>query len=71
MECKCWHCNKSYQRKFDEKLNERFFSIYKFSKFSYYCQRVFILMNTCIAREKILPKNKLLPETSLPKKRRF
>ena len=31
IECKCLHCNKNYQHKFDEKLNERFFNTYKFS----------------------------------------
>ena len=29
IEYKCLSCNKSYQRKLDEKLNERFFKIYK------------------------------------------
>ena len=29
MEYKCLSCNKSYQQKFDEKLKERFFNIYK------------------------------------------
>ena len=28
---RCFCCNKSYQRKFDEKLKERFFNICKFS----------------------------------------
>ena len=31
IEYKCLCCNKSYQQKFDEKLKERFFNIYKFS----------------------------------------
>ena len=31
IECKCLRCNKSCQRKFDEKLKERFFNTYKFS----------------------------------------
>ena len=31
IECKCWCCNKRYQKKFDEKLKEQFFIIYKFS----------------------------------------
>ena len=31
IEYKCLCCNKSYQRKFDEKLKERFFNTYKFS----------------------------------------
>ena len=30
-EYKCLCCNKNYQQKFDEKLNERFFNVYKFS----------------------------------------
>ena len=46
----CFCCNKSYQRKFDKKLKERFFKTYKFLtttiiSFFYYCKRVFILMN--------------------------
>ena len=32
IEYKCLCCNKSYQRKFDEKLKERFFNTYKLSK---------------------------------------
>ena len=31
IEYKCLSCHKSYQRKFDEKLKERFFNAYKFS----------------------------------------
>ena len=31
IEFKCLSCNKNYQRKFDEKLKERFFNTYKFS----------------------------------------
>ena len=31
IEYKCLCCNKSYQRKFDEKLKEQFFNTYKFS----------------------------------------
>ena len=31
IEYKCLSCNKNYQHKFDEKLKERFFNIYKFS----------------------------------------
>ena len=31
IEYKCLCCNKNYQHKFDEKLKERFFNIYKFS----------------------------------------
>ena len=33
--CKCFSCNKSYQRKLDEKLNEQFFKTYKFSNDDY------------------------------------
>ena len=31
IEYKCLTCNKNCQRKFDEKLKERFFNIFKFS----------------------------------------
>ena len=31
IQCKCSCLNKNYQRKFDEKLQERFFNTYKFS----------------------------------------
>ena len=31
IECQCLVCNKNCQRKFDEKLKERFFNTYKFS----------------------------------------
>ena len=33
MEYKCLLCNKNRQRKFDEKLKERVFKTYKFSRF--------------------------------------
>ena len=50
VECKCLLCNKNCQRKFDEKLKERFFDIYKFSnndnnRFLLSLQKVFILIN--------------------------
>ena len=32
IECKCSCCKKNCQHKFDEKLKERFFNTYKFSK---------------------------------------
>ena len=41
IECKCLSCNKSYRQKFDEKLKERLFNIYKFS---YYDNNKFILL---------------------------
>ena len=48
IEYKCLCCNKGYQRKFDEKLKERFFNTCKFSNhdnnFFYCCKKVFILM---------------------------
>ena len=31
LECKSLCCNKNYQQKFNEKLNEAFFNTYKFS----------------------------------------
>ena len=31
LEYKCFCCNKNYQQKFDEKLKEQLFNIYKFS----------------------------------------
>ena len=31
IEYKCLYCDKSYQRKFDEKLKQRFYNTYKFS----------------------------------------
>ena len=42
--------NKSYQRKFDEKLKERFFNTYKFSNHEnnslfYFYEKVFVLRN--------------------------
>ena len=50
IEYKCLCCNKNYQHKFDEKLEERFFNKYKFSnhnsnKFFSCCEKVFILMS--------------------------
>ena len=48
---KCLCCNKDYQKKFDEKLNEQFFDTYKISncdnnKFILLLQKGVILMNT-------------------------
>ena len=36
IEYKCLSCNKSYQRKFDEKLKERLFNTYQFSNHDKY-----------------------------------
>ena len=46
----CFCCNKSYQRKFDKKLKERFFKTYKFLittiiSLFYFCKKMFIRMN--------------------------
>ena len=43
IEHKCSICNKNWQIKFDEKLKERFFNIYKCSSLFYHYERVFIL----------------------------
>ena len=51
IEYKCLSSKKNYQQKFHEKLKERFFNSYNFFNqitisLFYYCEKVFILMNT-------------------------
>ena len=54
IECKYLCCNKNYQRKFDEKLKERFLSfllIFIFLSSFYHRKKVFILMNIWMIRK--------------------
>ena len=69
IEYKCSSCNKSYQRKLDEKLEERFFNTYKFSNHD---NNKFILL----LREGVYPYEYMdhwekFNETSLPEKEDF
>ena len=66
---RCFCCNKSYQRKFDEKLKERFFNICKFSN----CDNnkfIFLLRNGVYPYEYMDDWEKF-NEVSLPEKEDF
>ena len=62
-------CNKSYQRKFDEKLKERFFNTYKFSNHGNN-QFILLLLKGVHPYEYIDDWGKF-NETSLPEKEDF
>ena len=67
VEYKCVCCNKNYQKKFDEKLKEKFLNTHKYSK---YDNNKFILL----FRKDVYPYEymdawKKLNETSLPGKK--
>ena len=69
MEYNCLFCNKSFQQKFDEKLKEGLFNIYKFSNHD---NNKFILM----LRKGVYPYEymddwKKINKTSLPEKEDF
>ena len=65
-EYKCLYCNKNYQQKFEEKLNERFFNTFKFSNhdssnFIYYYEKLYILMDIwMIGNETLLLEKDIL-----------
>ena len=56
IKCKCLYCNNIYERKFDQKLKERFFNTYKLSNHdnnSFYCsEEIFILTNVWMILKK-------------------
>ena len=67
---KCLRCNKNYQKKFDKKLNERFFNTSEFSltliskSLFYCCEKVFTHVNAWMIKKKFT-------ETSLREKEDF
>ena len=69
IECKCLSCNKSYRRKFDEKLKERFFSIYKFSNHDN--NKLILLFAKCGYPYEYVDNWEKFNETSLPEKENF
>ena len=71
MEYKCLTCNKSYQRKFDEKLNKRFFNIYKFPNYYNNNNKLVLLLRICVYPYEYLDYWEKFNETSLPGKGDF
>ena len=69
MEYKCLTCNKSYQWKIDEKLNERFFNIYKFPNHDN--NKLVLLLWKGVYPYEYLDDWEIFNETSLPGKGDF
>ena len=44
IECKCFFCNKNYQKKFDEILKKHFFNTYSYSKVYFIVARRVLLI---------------------------
>ena len=62
-------CNKSFQRKFNEKLKERFFNTYKFS--SYDNNKFILLLRKGVYPYEYMDDWKKFNETTLPEKEDF
>ena len=69
IEYKCLSCNKSYQRKFNEKLKERFFNTYKFSNHDN--NKFILLLQKGVYPYKYMDDWEKFNETSLPEKEDF
>ena len=66
---KCLCCNKSYQGKFDEKLKEPFFNIYKFSNND--ISKFILLLRKSVYLYEYMDDWEKFSETSLPGKEDF
>ena len=62
-------CNKNCQKKFDEKLNERFVDTDKFSNHDY--NKLILFLRKCVYTSEYMDDCKKFNKTSLPEKRRF
>ena len=69
IEYKCLLCNKNCQRKFDEKLKERFFNAYKFSNHDN--NKFILLLRKGVYLHEYIDDWKKLNETLIPKKEDF
>ena len=69
MEYKCLHCNKDYQHKFDEKLNELLFNTYKFS--SQDDNKFMLLLQKGVHPYEYMDDWQKFNERSLPEKQDF
>ena len=69
IEYKCLCCNKNYQRKFDEKLKERFFSTYKFSNHDN--NQFILLLQKLVYPYEYMDDSERFNKTSLPEKEDF
>ena len=69
IEYKCLCCNKSYQRKFDEKLKEPFFNTYKFSNND--INKFILLLQKSVYLYEYMDDWEKFSETSLPGKEDF
>ena len=66
IECKRLCCNKNYQRKFDEKLKERFFNTYKFSNHDN--NKFILLLRKSVYPYEYMDDWEKFSESSLPEK---
>ena len=68
---KCLCCNKNYQKKFDKKLNERFFNRWEFSltliskSLFYCCEKVFTHVNAWMIKKNSLKHHYVKKKTFL------
>ena len=69
IEYKCLSCNKIYQRKFNEKLKERFFNTYKFSNHDN--NKFVLLLRKGVYPYEYMDYREKFNETSLPEKEDF
>ena len=69
IEYKCLSCNKSYQRKLDEKLKERFFNTYKFSNHDN--NKFILLLQKVVYPYEYMDEWEKFNETTLPEKEYF
>ena len=69
IECKCFCCNKSYQQKFDKKVERTIFNTYKFSNNGN--NKFILLLQEGIYPYKHMDDRETFNETSLPEKDDF
>ena len=65
-EYKCLSCNKIYQRKFNEKLKERFFNTYAFS--NHVNNKFILLLRKCVYPYEYMDDWEKFNETKLPER---
>ena len=69
IECKCFCCNKNYQKKFDENLKKRFANTYKFS--NHVINKFILLLQKNVYPYEYMDDFEKFNKTSLPKHGRY
>ena len=69
LEYKCLCRNKNYQQKFDEKLKERYFNTYRFSK--HISNKFILFLRKGVYRYEYMDDWEKFNETSLPEKKKI